>query len=346
MIKPMCKDNRGLTLVELMVGVMILAIVVVPLLHTFITSANTQRKSELYQSATDEAQNLIETIEAANVEEYIRDNGAVEGTNPTTGKKTYTIKRDGVSSGSSLFDVIITLNENTVANTTSVAFANPMDAIIDMNSADQAALSTLNFQLDGLTNISPLPTLNNLTRTINITATKGTECYTLNTVFSYAGHFSGTDENDNAATLNFNHSIESSSDVKIASSFSLYVFFHAYYSSRDTISIRNPEYTNSDFKVFLVNTSSQALGVGYKADIRYFYQTDKNKNLVFTNIPISSYKAFYTDNTWFQAIPTEAASLVELKKLDRIYTVNIQVYQRGTNYEGTPIANMDFNKLN
>ena len=345
MIKPMCKDNRGLTLVELMVGVMILAIVVVPLLHTFITSANTQRKSELYQNATDEAQNLIETIEAANIEEYIRDNGAVEGTDATTGKKTYTIKRDGVSNGSSLFDVIITLNENTIANTTSVAFANPMDAIIDMNSADQAALSTLSFQLDGLTNISPEPTLKSMKRTISITATKGNESYTLNTVFSYAGRFSGTDENDKSATLDFNHSIESSADVKIASSFSLYVFFHAFYSNSDTISIKNIEYTKSDFKVFLVNTSSQTPGVGYKADIRYFYQPDKNKNLVFTNISIENYEAFYTDSIWYQAIPT-SASLVELKKLDRMYTVNISIYKHGTNYEGPPIADMDFDKLN
>lgn len=346
MIKPVYRDNRGLTLVELMVGVMILAIVVVPLLHTFITSAGTQRKSEIYRNATDEAQNQIETIEAANIEEYISDSGAVVGTDATTGKKTYTIQRDGVSSGSSTFDVLTTLNENTVANTTSVAFANPMDAIIDMNSADQVALSALNAQLNGLTDISPQPTLKNLTRTITITAIKGTESYTLDTVFTYTGRFSGTDESDKAASINFSHSIESSADVKIASSFSLYVFFHAYYSSRDTIIIRNPDYSNSDFKVFLVNTNSQAPEVGYKADIRYFYQTDKNKNLVFTNISISSYKAFYTDDTWFQAIPTLDASLVELKKLDRKYTVNVRVYKHGTNYEGTPIADMDFDKLN
>ena len=36
-------DNRGLTLLELIVGVVILAIVVVPLLHTFVTGANTAR---------------------------------------------------------------------------------------------------------------------------------------------------------------------------------------------------------------------------------------------------------------------------------------------------------------
>ena len=342
MKKPVLCDNRGMTLIELLVGVVILAIVVVPLMHLFITSANTERKNEIYGNATNVAQNQIEEIEAANMEEYMEENHAV----PDATAQSYTIKHADVNNGGSSFDVLVTLNVNTIANTTKVAFDNPMDAIVDMNSADQSALNELNAELTGLTNVTPLPVLGNLNRTITINATKVTDGYSLDVSFNYIGSFSGTDINEKTIPVSFNYSIGSSADVKASTSVSLYMFFQAFYSSKDTIVIKNPDYTNSDFKVFLVNTNTNTPAPGYKADIRYFYQTDKNKSLVFTNISISSYKAFYTDSTWFQAIPTADAALVELKKLDRMYSVDVKVYQPGTSYSGTPLAEMSSDKLN
>ncbi|NLW65279.1 MAG: prepilin-type N-terminal cleavage/methylation domain-containing protein, partial [Clostridiales bacterium] len=41
-------DNRGLTLMELLVGVAILAVIITPLLHVYVTGANTARKNKLY----------------------------------------------------------------------------------------------------------------------------------------------------------------------------------------------------------------------------------------------------------------------------------------------------------
>ena len=341
MKKTVLNDNRGLTLIELMVGIVILSIVVVPLLHMFITSADTVRKTDIYQDATALAQDQLETIEAKIIADYRRDNCAVYDSSD----QTYTFKNvDG-----SPYDVVVKLNENTIANTTKVAVDNPMDAIIDMNSADQNALNDLYGELTGLTSVTPSPALGNLKRTITITATKVTDGYSLNVLFRYTGSFSGTDKSENSIPVNFDYSIDSSADVKTASSFSLYMFFQAFYSGKDTIIITNPDYSHSDFKVFLVNTNSSTPAIGYKTDIRYFYQTDKNKTLVFTNIPISSYKAFYTDSTWFQAIPAADASLVELKKLNRMYSVNVKVYKHSdykhSDSEPT-LAEMNSEKLN
>ena len=68
MKKSLSKDNRGLTLVELLVGVVILAIVIVPLLHVFVTGASTERKSRAYGDATAAAQNLLEQAQASDID--------------------------------------------------------------------------------------------------------------------------------------------------------------------------------------------------------------------------------------------------------------------------------------
>ena len=77
-MKSAYKDNRGLTLVELLVGVTILAIIIVPLLHTFITGANTGIKSKNYGNATDAAQNLSEQIQALDVDTILQNSALVD----------------------------------------------------------------------------------------------------------------------------------------------------------------------------------------------------------------------------------------------------------------------------
>ncbi|MGI5979331.1 MAG: prepilin-type N-terminal cleavage/methylation domain-containing protein [Oscillospiraceae bacterium] len=72
----LCVDVRGFTLVELIVAVVILAVVVVPLLHAFVTGAQTEMKSRRYQSATAAAQNIIETIQSTDIDTLLTDPAA------------------------------------------------------------------------------------------------------------------------------------------------------------------------------------------------------------------------------------------------------------------------------
>lgn len=58
-------DNRGLSLVELLVAVAILAILVSPLLGSFATSAQIARRGRLNADATNTAQNVAENLHAA-----------------------------------------------------------------------------------------------------------------------------------------------------------------------------------------------------------------------------------------------------------------------------------------
>lgn len=62
------KNNGGYTLVEILAAVAILVIVVIPLLHSFVSIARLNGKAKNEQEATTVAQNLMENIKAASME--------------------------------------------------------------------------------------------------------------------------------------------------------------------------------------------------------------------------------------------------------------------------------------
>ncbi len=60
-------NNKGFSLVELLVGVAILAIIAVPLARAFITSASTSVRAKDIRSQTVAAQNILESYEATSI---------------------------------------------------------------------------------------------------------------------------------------------------------------------------------------------------------------------------------------------------------------------------------------
>ena len=65
------QDNQGFSLIELLVAVVILAVVVVPLLHGFLSSYRVNSKSKSVLRATTLAQNEMETFEKEKIEDLI-----------------------------------------------------------------------------------------------------------------------------------------------------------------------------------------------------------------------------------------------------------------------------------
>lgn len=61
-------DNSGLSLIEVLVAMIILAIVVTPFLHSFFTTANANAKAKKIHKATTVAQSVMEGIKAESVE--------------------------------------------------------------------------------------------------------------------------------------------------------------------------------------------------------------------------------------------------------------------------------------
>lgn len=71
-MKQLKGDNRGLSLIEVLVAVMILAIVVTPFLHSFVTAATTNSKAKVIHKATVVAQSVMEGFKAEELEEIAR----------------------------------------------------------------------------------------------------------------------------------------------------------------------------------------------------------------------------------------------------------------------------------
>ncbi|MEG1165827.1 MAG: prepilin-type N-terminal cleavage/methylation domain-containing protein [Oscillospiraceae bacterium] len=224
MKKKFLKNNRGLTLVELIIGVTIMAIIVAPLLHSFVTSAGTANKSRRAAAATTAAQNLAEQIEAmpsekffANAEvlgtgaQFYKSEGAGEsltytpiGTKPPEDdkeKKHYI----GIPNYNEKYDALITLNSEKPINNTKVTIGNPMDAVIDMTMADDNALANYKIEGAGL-KASNKFTKEELARAMQISVTKEKNQYAVKAEFTYTATINYTETistvNDKGETVN------------------------------------------------------------------------------------------------------------------------------------------------
>lgn len=90
-------NNSGFTLLEVLIAVIILAIVSIPVLHAFVSSAQTTSKSKYKMYATNAAENIMEDMKtltrAGVVEKYGTESAALDG----NGK--YTLNITGVAGG-------------------------------------------------------------------------------------------------------------------------------------------------------------------------------------------------------------------------------------------------------
>lgn len=69
----MKKNERGYTLIELIIAIAILAIIAIPLMHGFVTAAKTNAKAREIEQATTVGQNTMEEIKATPIEDLIKD---------------------------------------------------------------------------------------------------------------------------------------------------------------------------------------------------------------------------------------------------------------------------------
>ncbi len=117
-------DNRGVSLVELLVAVSIMAIIVVPLLHSFASSYKVNARSRQTMRATTLAQNEMEIFEKEKIADLVdpdkfaysesrKDGYRVQAPASPSDNGCYVFSRIGIindESGREEFDVYVTLN--------------------------------------------------------------------------------------------------------------------------------------------------------------------------------------------------------------------------------------------
>lgn len=117
--------NKGFTLLELLIAVLVLAIVIIPLLHSFVSSFRVNARSRETMRATTLAQNEMELFEKEKIEDLAdpakftyRGWGTVTPEPDSNG--CYTFVREGIvndDSGRSMFDVVVRLNPERAVDT-------------------------------------------------------------------------------------------------------------------------------------------------------------------------------------------------------------------------------------
>lgn len=94
-------NNKGFSLVELVVAIALFAIIVTPVMNTFITSARVNRNSRKLMIATDVAQNIIEGYSEKTYETIGDCIKTATGTSTLVGKNAFTTINSGVYNVSS-----------------------------------------------------------------------------------------------------------------------------------------------------------------------------------------------------------------------------------------------------
>lgn len=154
-------DNKGFSLIELLIAVCILGIITVPLLNSFVSSYRMNARSRQTLRATTLAQNEMEIFEKESIEdlsslpEFVYDGSL----NPTGYQVTasgtdgcYSFKREGIindESGRAMFDVYVELNP---------LRENVSDRYYDENTREVLGMSTIS-ALDGGTYVQKIRTL-------------------------------------------------------------------------------------------------------------------------------------------------------------------------------------------
>lgn len=215
MKKQITEDNRGMTLVEIIVAIVILAIVLVPLLHAFVTGANTERKSRQYGEATTAAQNLIESIESMTMGQVLN-GSSIDGSSPTFYKKDWQTEYDinslvpdkksapgsrlyymklsdlSYSGSSTAYDARVTLSADDSSassiNSTGLIKSNAVDAAVNISGLDEQVFADLIAKNTGIT-VTDDKAKAMLSRNINIVVSgpTGSAKYAIEVTVTYHG---------------------------------------------------------------------------------------------------------------------------------------------------------------
>lgn len=130
--------NEGFSLVELIIGVFILAIIVGPLLHAFLVSAKTTARAQELRNQTMAAQNIVETFDAASINEILQSDGTLAGIGNI---ESLSIKdpdtNEYIAVPAADYGSVSDDEESYLLNLTNVASSNSLyNAVVELNTAD------------------------------------------------------------------------------------------------------------------------------------------------------------------------------------------------------------------
>ncbi len=104
-------SNKGLSLIEVLVGVTMLGIIIVPVLNSLVSASKTLEKSRITGEATTIATSISEKLELSDFDDIIS-NQVFLNSNTTLEEETYIIDIESITSGGSDYKAKVILNPN------------------------------------------------------------------------------------------------------------------------------------------------------------------------------------------------------------------------------------------
>lgn len=408
-------DDRGVSLVELLVAVCILAIITIPILHSFVSSYRVNAKSRQTMRATTLAQNEMEIFERAKIKDIAANPAefGFEPTNPTEGTVepdadgVYRFVKQGIindNSGRTMFDVYVTfdpersgkyrdenslslLNMSTLSVLDSGTYVQKVKTERNRKSDDDLVYEEFKSYL-----MNPEDTYDfeeKLERTITLDITQEPDGATgkiTKAMVTYlyrcpdAGIMQAGHEEKSVSTMIFNNAGSVDEEGNRVELKSLYLFYAPRYKAdKDVIVVNNT--ANLPVEVYIIRQNLTADEGGLPMDPVADYQAelqindpgvvsmwDKCTGTYYTNLNLDGSAPdplagrgrevdLYFNGMSVMPSPEASTRTDDLRNMgcmklgsaqekDRIYTMNVEVYQAGDVY-GTdkPLVTMDGTKL-
>ena len=159
-VKP---DNSGFTLLEVLIAAIILAIVAIPILHAFVTTANTSAKAKVKMNATNAAENIMEDIKGMSIDDISQKYAGVNPAVPNARGQYYI---DGLGSATDetvAYEYTITSSDPSFSKDLNKLLDNGYTATINIdpsyypniNSVNLASFDTVNGNSSAILSLTP-----------------------------------------------------------------------------------------------------------------------------------------------------------------------------------------------
>ncbi|MEL4106310.1 prepilin-type N-terminal cleavage/methylation domain-containing protein [Oscillospiraceae bacterium WX1] len=316
--------STGFSLLELLIGITILGIIAVPLLTAFVTTSSTSAKASRLRSQTIAAQNVAESVKAADVNAVLDDlkSGIPALTSLASSSGLYTANEDGsfapvtdlssyedtgvyhagftgIAAGGQMYDAMVTLDATTYKkdtnplNDTEIVHYKLMDIIFNQPNSgvedpDGIAAADMVFQLtsDGY-NLTDEDVISLMKRTVTITiAPVGGDDTTISCTAQYRYElvYQGKTYTASSTYSFYNGSFTPSNGV--------YFFFYPLHTS-DVFNIENRG--NLTVSFFLIKQGQPNLTYLPLINLKETYDSEK---LDAHNLPIPNGSIYFNcDNT-------------------------------------------------